>query len=483
MPPLTGLVGLYGPEIVWAARIACAEINEAGGLLGHPLELIVEDDGSLPGTAVPAALRLVDQHGCVALIGNLLSNSRIAVAEKVAEPRRVPYLNFSFYEGSITGRYFFHFAALPNQQIERMIPFMAKRYGPKMYFAGNNYEWPRGSIDAAKRALRGIGGDVLGEDYLPIGVGAGEIDALLARVGHSGADVFVPYFAGADQIDLLDRFTEMGLKTRMAVVMGHYDEAMVSHLRPEVREGLYSSNTYFMSVDTPENRRYLDRLARQPGVEGIWPDGNGVLTNFGEGAYLCVHAFAEAVRQAGTTEAEALVSALESIQVAGPQGRVIMDPATHHAHVNTYLARCRADGTFELVERFGRIAPVIPERYRAQIAQSPLHESLTSPQVAARVAAEAATARDRLETAQRILEIADMAVIAADADGVITEANPAAEAMFGYADGELVGLSVNMLLPPHFRSRHADLLRRFVEGDETERRMSQRGEEIGRAHV
>ena len=42
MPPLTGLVEIYGTEIVCAARIACDEINEAGGVLGRPLELIVE---------------------------------------------------------------------------------------------------------------------------------------------------------------------------------------------------------------------------------------------------------------------------------------------------------------------------------------------------------------------------------------------------------------------------------------------------------
>ena len=32
MPPLTGLVAMYGEEIVRAAKIACAEINESGGL-------------------------------------------------------------------------------------------------------------------------------------------------------------------------------------------------------------------------------------------------------------------------------------------------------------------------------------------------------------------------------------------------------------------------------------------------------------------
>jgi len=479
MPPLTGLVEIYGPEIVWAARIACDEINERGGVLGRPLELVIEDDGSLPATAVPAAKRLIDEHGCVALIGNLLSNSRIAVAAQVAEPKRIPLLNFSFYEGSITGRYFFHFAALPNQQIDKMIPYMAKRFGLKMFFAGNNYEWPRGSIDAAKRALSQLDGDVVGEEYLSIGAAPAEIERLLEQVARSGADVFVPYFAGSDQITLLNYFTEMGLKKHMAVVMGHYDEMMVSQLQPLVREGFYSSNSYFMSLDTAENRHFLQRLARQPGVDGIWPHGNGVLTNFGEGAYLCVHAFANAVEAAGTTAAEALVDALETVRVAGPQGVVEMDAATHHASVNTYLARCNVDGTFSIVENFGRNPPRIPERYREQLRSARLHESPVSPEVMARLAAEVGAARHRIGTAQQILSIADMAILATDAQGVITESNRSACLMFGYSEDELFGMSVHLLLPPHFRQRHAELVQHFIEGDESERRMSGRSEVMG----
>ncbi len=478
MPPLTGLVEIYGPEIVWAARIACDEVNAAGGVLGRPLELRIEDDGSLPDTAVPAAHRLVDA-GCVAIIGNLLSNSRIAVAEQVADPRRMPYLNFSFYEGSISARHFFHFAALPNQQIDRMIPWMAKSFGPKMFFAGNNYEWPRGSIDAAKRALQALGGDVLGEEYLSIGARPEEIENLLDHVGRSGADVFVPYFAGADQIALLTRFTELGLKRRMAVVMGHYDEVMVSRLPAHVREGFFSSNTYFMSVDTPENRACLSSLAQLPGVTGLWPAGNGMMSNFGEGTYLCVKAFAAAANQAQSLDAAALVPALETIQVDGPQGRVSMDPLTHHAHVNTYLASCRADGSFDIIERFGCLPPQIPERYRQQSADKTAHTSTLSPQIASRMASEAAAAMLKLGTAYQILSAADIAVIATNTEGIIVEASPQACLMFGYTLQELVGMSVHLLLPPHMRGAHAEHMSGFIAGQEVSRRMRDRGEVVG----
>lgn len=470
MPPLTGLVEIYGAEISRAAQIACDEINERGGVLGRPLQLIIEDDGSLPDTAVPAAMRLIEQHHCVAIIGNLLSNSRIAVASRVAEPKRIPFLNFSFYEGSISGRYFFHFAALPNQQIDKMIPYMGLHYGLKMFFAGNNYEWPRGSIDAAKRSLKNMGGDIVGEEYLPIGASTAEIDALLEEVARSGADVFVPYFAGSDQITLLTRFTEMGLKKRMAVVMGHYDEVMVSRLPAHVREGFYSSNTYFMSVDTPENMRYLERLARYD---------NGLSSNFGEGTYLCVHAFAKAVEAAGTTNAEALVDALEHVRVSSPQGEVIMDAETHHAHVNTYLSRCNADGTFTIIEHFGRMAPIIPERYREQAQGAKLHESPMTPQVIARMAMEVRDAMTKVGTANQILAMADMAILATDSAGVILESNRSACLLFGYTEEEFMGMPVHQLLPPHFRQRHVKMVQGFVDGVATEQRMGSRSEVTG----
>lgn len=370
MPPLSGIVGLYGDEISLAGKIACQEVNENGGVLGKKLELIIEDDGSLPQTAVIAAKKLITQHKCVAIIGNLLSNSRISVAYEVAETYKVPYLNFSFYEGSIMSRYFFHFAALPNQQIDKMIPYMQQKYGSKMFFAGNNYEWPRGSIHAAKRALNLSHGTVVGEEYFPINTEIGELEKLIDRVEKSSADVFVPYFAGNDQLNLLSIFTKKKLKGKIAVVMGHYDEVMTSNLPSEVREGFYSSNTYFMEVKTAENENYLKQLAKMPGINGIFPNGNGVLTNFGEGTYLCVKAFALAANKAGSINSEDLVKTLETIELNGPQGFVQMSKDTHHAKVNSYLSKSQEDGTFSIIEKFEIAEPVIPQRYRYLKIQS-----------------------------------------------------------------------------------------------------------------
>ena len=427
MPPFTGVCGIYGQEISRAGTIACQEVNEGGGVLGRPLELIMEDDGSLPESSVRAAGTLLDRHGCVGLIGNLMTNSRIAVAYRIAEPRRVPYLCFSLYEGSVASRYYFHFAALPNQQIDFMVPYMKGQYGPRMFFCGNNYEWPRGSVDAAKRILAKAGGLVVGEQYCSIGMPQDEAQALMENVSRSGADVLVPFFAGSDEVTVLTQFAKAGLGKRIKVVMTHFDEVMASHLPPEARQGLFSSNSYFMAVDTPENQAYLRKLAALPGVDGLWPRGNGIVTNFGEGTYLCVKAFAQAANRAGSLDPEAIVDALETVSLAGPQGRVDMDRETHHATVNSYLARCGADGAFSIIKAFGPVAPVIPEKYRYQkINPSTNGEDL------------------RLE-ARIVDQMTDAMCLVGALDNKVVYINRGFERMFGYGKGDIIGKPASLL--------------------------------------
>ncbi|MET1047415.1 MAG: PAS domain S-box protein, partial [Hyphomicrobium sp.] len=63
---------------------------------------------------------------------------------------------------------------------------------------------------------------------------------------------------------------------------------------------------------------------------------------------------------------------------------------------------------------------------------------------------------------QAILESAVAAILAIDSSGRISSANPAAEKMFGYAAGELIGQRVNMLMPEPYRSQHDGYLTHYL---------------------
>lgn len=63
--------------------------------------------------------------------------------------------------------------------------------------------------------------------------------------------------------------------------------------------------------------------------------------------------------------------------------------------------------------------------------------------------------REQEHTLRLLLETASQGILSVDADGVIVMANAATEEMFGWTRAELIGRSVEQLVPPAFRKQHA----------------------------
>lgn len=361
MPPLTGLCSVYGSDIQNAGELAVEMVNEEGGVLGRKVKLIIQDDGTIPATAVPAAERLIDKFGCVMISGNMWSNSRIAVETQVAEPYHMVMNNWSYDEGAICGRYYFQMNAIPNQQIDRMVPYMVSKYGKKWYFIGGNYQWPRGSIAAAKEALKKAGGEVVGEEYNP--VGTTDFSSILMRIVKAKPDVLGPFEAGSDQFGFLKQFAAQGLVGKIPCVSTYYDEVFARDLPVSVREGFYACNSYFMVVPSKENQEILARLRKQFGPKAT-------LTSFSASVLSCIRLWAEAVKKAGTTNSLEVVKAQEGapgekygVGWVGPQGRVRVVRESHYSTQPCHLIQVQKDGSNKIIQSWYDQEPVIPARY------------------------------------------------------------------------------------------------------------------------
>ncbi len=77
---LTGSLGPYGPPIVDGAKLAVEQINAAGGILGHPLKLIVMDTATNPDVGRDAARKLVELNQVPAIVGALSSGVTLAAS-------------------------------------------------------------------------------------------------------------------------------------------------------------------------------------------------------------------------------------------------------------------------------------------------------------------------------------------------------------------------------------------------------------------
>ena len=100
--PLTGGLQAYGESSLNGIRLAVKEINEAGGVLGGELELVVGDTQTRAQPAIDAAMRLVSVDGVAGILGALSSGNTIPVATSVSKPNQIPQISNASTAPAIT---------------------------------------------------------------------------------------------------------------------------------------------------------------------------------------------------------------------------------------------------------------------------------------------------------------------------------------------------------------------------------------------
>lgn len=343
---LSGVNSVVAPAVVQSAELAVDEINAQGGVLGRKLELVVADDESGPAGAVKAFNSLIHQHKVDVIITMETSAARNA-GYPIAERARVPYIYTSFYEGRACGKYLFVNAWVPEQVVPPVIRHMAEEKKVKRWFAvGSDYAFGRGMIDAAKKFIKEIGGEILGEEYLPLQ--ASDWTPIISKIRAANPDgIIYSTSGGGPNIDFMKQYKAAGLT--MPVGSLSIDE-LTAEAGGNAAEGVYYSGDYFTGIDTPENKAFLAAMKRKFGAKLLTPN------SLSQQQYDGVHAYALAVEKAGTTDKEAVVKTLPTVVFKGPRGPIQMN-RQHHAPLPMYLAQVQADGTTKVLKSYGLIDP------------------------------------------------------------------------------------------------------------------------------
>ena len=89
-----------GTQIKDALEVSTKLINDAGGVLGRPIALIIEDDQGIPEKSRAAVEKLITRDQVVALVGGHQSSAVLAGIE-VAHRYHVPYINTNAWADAI----------------------------------------------------------------------------------------------------------------------------------------------------------------------------------------------------------------------------------------------------------------------------------------------------------------------------------------------------------------------------------------------
>jgi len=359
--PLTGAWTVYGKAHISGFELAVDEINAAGGVLGRDIELVVGDSKTEPRIVVEQANRLIRQERVDFLAGTFSSAERNAAGPVVKAADKV-LLYPTFYEGQekeyypgVCNKNIFMFGPEPTQQVWPHMEYMMKKFGKKFFMIGSDYAWPRVTNLVTKRKLDELGGEVVGEVYIPFGTP--QYESVLRDIRSSGADIIFHSLTGSDTVNFRQQFAAAGMKDDFALWTVDDEEVVTTGLGPDVSGGDYVSFDYFMSIKHPNNAPFLERFKAKFGKDAL-------MNTVGVAMYNSAHMAARAIEKAGNVSTESLREALKEITFDGaPQGPVRMRGLDNQIVVPSYLMQVRKDWTsvndmFEEVQSFEAVEPL-----------------------------------------------------------------------------------------------------------------------------
>jgi len=348
---------------------AIDEINANGGVAGMQIEPVVVDAKSDIKVYSEKISQLILRDRVISTFGGYTSASRRAVAPIVMARNHLFYYP-TCYEGRECTQNIINTGPLANQHSQDLIPFMVKNFGPKVYLVGSNYIWPKESNKNAKVWLERAGGEVVGEDYVPLG--GSEFAPIFNKVRQQKPDFIFSTVVGDSDIALHKQFLQEGFKSdKMPIAALTTGEIEVRAMGAEAGAGHFLSAPYFQTLDNPVNHRFVDGFLSSK-------YGGGGVTHYNmEETYLSVYVWKygveRALAKAGNIEEvtpRMIRDVSGGIRVeddVSPEGLVWIDPDNFNIWLKPKIGQCQADGQFKVVKAAAEhVAPdpmsIYPER-------------------------------------------------------------------------------------------------------------------------
>ncbi|MFN7629060.1 MAG: ABC transporter substrate-binding protein [Pirellula sp.] len=349
----TGTRAISETPLRHAEILAIEEINKAGGVLGRQLEPIVKDGHSRQDHFRLRSTDLIEEHDVAVVFGCWTSADRKAVLPIFEQSNKLLFYPLQ-YEGNESSRNVFYSGSTPNQQILPAIDWFLSDEGgnkKKIFLIGSDYVYPRTANYIVKKYLGTKSMNIAGEIYVPLG--HRDFGPIIEQIVETQPDLILSTINGDSNIHFYRNLHERGITaSQLPVVATSIGEGELRVLPPETTQGHYAVWSYFQSLDSAENQKFVQLYKREFGHDRVVDDPM-------EAAYTQVFLWKQAVEKAGTTDTDAVRKALEAgIEVNAPGGRGRLDGKTHHMHKRFRLGRIRGDRQFDIVyESADTIAP------------------------------------------------------------------------------------------------------------------------------
>jgi branched-chain amino acid transport system substrate-binding protein len=322
----------YGKYQTMGITLAVEELNAKGGVLGHKIEIISEDDETKPAPAVRKAEKLILQDDVKLLVGAVSSGATMAVMDVTKKHKTIHWNSVSCAEFMRTTKYHkYYFSNQPDSRMQAngLAKYILDKMGKKVYIFYTDYAMGQSDGRQFKTALEKLGGEVVGVAGAPLDTK--DFSSYFGDINGKNPDVLFVAFAGTDSLRLMTQLHSFGMTKKYK--MAGIDCFLLQQDLPaiaESMEGFIQLNHFSPHNPDKEMQAFNTKFKKRFGHDA----------NIAAGSYDAVQFWAAAVEKAKSFDADKVSEAHEGMCLDGTHiGRQCIRKEDHQVVMDMHLYR------------------------------------------------------------------------------------------------------------------------------------------------
>jgi branched-chain amino acid transport system substrate-binding protein len=347
----TGVDAYVGTASVPAMEDYIAKINDAGGIGGYKLQLVVYDTRSEVPDAVTVIKRLFDQDKVVAVIGPSWSAAGVPIAD-IADAAKVPVIattasnvNVTVSEAGVLHPYMFRVCFIDPYQGYAQSDFAYNKLGLRKAALLTDIASPYtvGLHQFFKTHFLELGGEIVAEEGYT--QGDSEFRAQLAKIKDAGADLLVVDAYTYKDVGLVAQQAEaLGLKIQIMAGDGVFVPELLEMAGPQLEGAIVTTG---VSDIAPEFAAFNTEFEKKHKSKA------SIYTYYGLDALMAIEYGIRESLKVGDPTPTAIRDAIENMKdVQLFTSVVTMEPDTHNPHNKPLLIMSINNSQWKLVETF-----------------------------------------------------------------------------------------------------------------------------------
>jgi branched-chain amino acid transport system substrate-binding protein len=335
--PLTGPYGALAEFQQQGLELAVQAINDEG-ILDREVQSVHEDSQLDPQTGKQKARKLLEDDGAHMLTGAISSSVAIAIHEFAAQ-ENVPYMAPGAANSMTMGnckRTTFRYEMRAQQTGVATAPWAVDRFGSNVWIHNADYAWGNSVGNAWRAQAESAGASI--EGHTKSELGATDFSSYISQIASSDADWVATGINGGDAVNFLKQSESYGLKGNVDIVSPTNAFQFIRKAAGGAAEDTYATIRYYENFDNQANADFVSMFADEYGRP---PD------NFAHVVWVHAFMYAKAVAQAGTTDTDPIIDALEQVSFDGPMGNVIFRECDHQVERPVQLGKIVAPDAYD----------------------------------------------------------------------------------------------------------------------------------------